>query len=78
MTVAIFNCLACLGWSSVNVIVGAQLIHAVNKNVPGWAGIVIIAAGTFIITLFGYKVVHTYEMVTWLPCFIIFLIVGKF
>ena len=33
--VAVFNCLACLGWSAVNVIVGAQLLHAVNNDVPG-------------------------------------------
>jgi NCS1 nucleoside transporter family len=77
--IAVFNCLACLGWSSVNVIVGAQLIHAVNPKVPGWAGIIIIAACTFLITLFGYRVVHFYEMVSWVPCFIIFLIVvGEF
>jgi purine-cytosine permease-like protein len=63
----------------VNVIVGAQLIHAVNSSVPGWAGIIIIAAGTFIITLFGYKVVHYYEMYTWFPCFVVFLILlGQF
>ncbi|KAJ9645523.1 uncharacterized protein PV06_07792 [Exophiala oligosperma] len=77
--IAIFNCLACLGWSSVNVIVGSQLLHAVNPDVPGWAGIIIIAACTFLITLFGYKVVHMYEMISWVPCFIIFLIVlGEF
>lgn len=30
-------------------------------------------------TLFGYKVVHYYEMISWVPCFIIFLIVlGEF
>lgn len=73
--IAIFNALACLGWSAVNVIVGAQLIHTVNGNVPGFAGIIIIAACTFIITLFGYKVVHYYEAISWIPCFIIFLIV---
>lgn len=72
---ALFNALACLGWSSVNVIVGAQLIHAVNSDVPGWAGIIIIAAGTFFITCCGYKVVHRYEMISWVPCFIIFLII---
>src|ERR1700759_4600503 len=59
--IAVFNCLACLGWSAVNVIVGSQLIHTVNGNVPGYAGIIIIAACTFLITLFGYKVVHMYE-----------------
>ncbi|MCJ1486393.1 purine-cytosine permease, partial [Schaereria dolodes] len=77
--VAIFNILACVGWSSVNVIVGAQLLNAVNTNVPGYAGIIIIAAATFIVTLFGYKVVHAYEFWSWIPCFIIFLIVlGEF
>ncbi|KAK5945564.1 Purine-cytosine permease fcy21 [Knufia obscura] len=73
--IALFNCLACLGWSSVNVIVGSQLLHAVNPAMPGWAGIIVIAAGTFIITCFGYKVVHYYEMISWVPCLIIFLII---
>ena len=77
--IAFFNVLACIGWSSVNVIVGAQLINAVNTNVPGYAGIIIIAACTFLVTLFGYKVVHTYEFWSWIPSFIIFLIVlGEF
>lgn len=46
---------------------------------PGWAGILVIAAATFLVTLFGYKIVHTYERYSWIPCFIIFLIVlGEF
>lgn len=77
--IAVFNVLACVGWSAVNVIVGAQLINAVNADVPGYAGIIIIAACTFLITLFGYKVVHAYEFYSWIPSFIIFLIVlGEF
>lgn len=61
------------------MIVGAQLLHAVNHNVPGYAGIIIIAAATFLVTLFGYKVVHYYEFYSWIPSFIIFLIVlGEF
>ncbi|KAL2042025.1 hypothetical protein N7G274_005213 [Stereocaulon virgatum] len=73
--IACFNVLACIGWSAVNVIVGAQLIHAVNPSVPGYAGIIIIAAATWLVTVFGYKVVHHYEMWSWIPSFIIFLIV---
>lgn len=64
-----------MGWSAANVIVGAQLIYAVNNNVPGYAGIIIIAACTFLITLFGYKVVHLYEFWSWIPSFIVFMIV---
>jgi NCS1 nucleoside transporter family len=59
--------------------VGAQLFNAVNSNMPGWAGILVIAAATFLVTLFGYKIVHTYERYSWIPCLIIFLIVlGEF
>jgi purine-cytosine permease-like protein len=61
------------------VIVGAQLIHAVNPDVPDWAAIIVIASGSFLVTLFGYKVVHYYEMIAWIPCFIVFLVVlGEF
>lgn len=67
--------LACIGWSSANSIVGAQLIVAVNSDVPGAVGIVIIAICTLVITFFGYKVVHAYEFWSWIPTFIIFLIV---
>jgi NCS1 nucleoside transporter family len=73
--IAVFNVLACIGWSAVNCIVGAELIHAVNHDVPGFAGIIIIAVCTFFVTLFGYKVVHAYEFWSWIPTFIVFLIV---
>lgn len=77
--VAVLNIFACVGWSAINVIVGAQLLNAINHNVPGYAGIIIIAAVTFLVTLFGYKVVHTYEFWSWIPSFIVFLIaIGEF
>ena len=50
-----------------------------NTNVPGYAGIIIIAAATWLVTVFGYKVVHHYEGWSWIPSTIIFLIVlGEF
>jgi len=77
--IAVFNILACIGWSCVNTIVGAQLLHAVNHDVPGYGGIIIISAATFLVTLFGYKVVHAYEFWSWIPSFIVFLIIlGEF
>lgn len=46
---------------------------------PGWAGIIVIALATFLVTLFGYKIVHIYEYYSWIPCLIIFMIVlGEF
>lgn len=73
--IACLNVLACIGWSAANAIVGAQLLNAVNRDVPGYAGILIIAACTFVVTFFGYKVVHAYEFWSWIPTFIVFLIV---
>ncbi|KAL5343909.1 permease for cytosine/purines, uracil, thiamine, allantoin-domain-containing protein [Aspergillus crustosus] len=72
---AILNILACMGWSAANTIVGAQMIHAVNGDVPGWAAILIIAVCTLLVTFAGYKVVHLYEYWSWIPTFIVFLIV---
>ncbi|KAI0197666.1 purine-cytosine permease [Astrocystis sublimbata] len=73
--VACFNILACIGWSAVNVIVGAQLINAINNDVPGYSGILVIAISTLFICVFGYRLVQLYERWSWIPCFVIFLIV---
>jgi purine-cytosine permease-like protein len=63
----------------VNIIVGAQLLHAVNGRLPGYGGILILAIATFLVTLFGYKIVHAYEFYSWIPSFIVFLIIlGEF
>ena len=72
---AIFNVLACIGWSTVNVIVGGQIVSALsNGAVPSWVGILIIALLTTVVSLFGYRYVHRYERVAWIPMAIIFVI----
>ncbi|KAI2604688.1 purine-cytosine permease [Hypoxylon sp. NC1633] len=73
--IAVFNILACLGWAAVNVIVGAQFFNAVNNSVPGWAGILAISFATLVICTFGYRIVHAYEKWSWIPVFVIFMIV---
>ncbi|THC90111.1 hypothetical protein EYZ11_010426 [Aspergillus tanneri] len=73
--IALFNLLACFGWAAANIIVGAQLLHAVNPRVPGWAGILVIASATLLVTFFGYRIVHVYEKWSWIPTFIVFLVV---
>jgi NCS1 nucleoside transporter family len=72
--VAFVSVFSGLGWSCINIIVGAELVHAVSNDIPGWVAILVIAFCTFAITLFGYKVVHMYEMWAWLPNFIVYLI----
>ncbi|KAI9784357.1 MAG: purine-cytosine permease [Peltula sp. TS41687] len=77
--VAFLNIIACVGWSAINILVGAQILHAINNDVPSWAGILVFTIGTFIVTLFGYNVVHFYERWSWIPAFTISLIIlGEF
>ncbi len=72
---ALFNVAACIGWSAVNVIVGGQLIAALsNGAIPRWLGILIIAILTTIVSIYGYKYVHRYERIAWIPMAIIFAI----
>ncbi|KAK4170440.1 permease for cytosine/purines, uracil, thiamine, allantoin-domain-containing protein [Cladorrhinum sp. PSN259] len=71
---AVFQVIVCLGWASVNAIVGAQLFHAVNPNIPGWAGILIISFMALVVCFVGYKALHWYERWACVPSGIIYLI----
>ncbi|BGP18622.1 hypothetical protein JCM10213_004171 [Rhodosporidiobolus nylandii] len=74
----LLNCLACIGWSTINTIVGASALQAVSTSgehqLPQPAGIVIIAIITLAVALFGYKWVHAIERYSSIPVFIIFII----
>ncbi|AOU96945.1 hypothetical protein BI364_02020 [Acidihalobacter yilgarnensis] len=73
---ALFNVAACIGWSAVNVIVGSQIITALSHGaVPVWASILLIAALTTAVSVYGYRYVHRYERYAWMPMAVIFLIV---
>src|SRR2546421_1675344 len=72
---AIFNVAACIGWSVVNVIIGGQLVSALSGGViPSWAGILILAVLTTLVSIYGYRYVHRYERYAWIPMAIIFAI----
>ncbi len=70
---ALFNVAACIGWSTVNVIVGARLVSALSGGrLPNWAGILLLAALTTLVSLYGYHYVHRYERYAWIPMALIF------
>ena len=72
---AIFNVAACLGWSTVNVIVGGQLVAALSKGaVPQQVGILVITILTTLVSIYGYKYIHRYERYAWIPMAIIFFL----
>lgn len=73
---ALFNVAACIGWSAINAIVGGQLILAVSNGlIPIWVGILIIAALTTWVSIYGYKYVHRYERYAWIPMLFIFSVI---
>jgi NCS1 nucleoside transporter family len=75
MIMALFNMATCIGWSAVNVIIGGQLVHGISGGiVPRWLGILIIAALTTFVSLYGYKYVHRYQRFAWIPMLFIFCI----
>src|SRR5437764_12924516 len=72
---ALFNVAACIGWSVVNVIIGGQLVAALSGGrVPNWAGILILAILTTLVSIYGYRYVHRYERYAWIPMALMFAI----
>lgn len=73
---ALFNVGACIGWSAVNVIVGAQLVVALSGGaIPLWVGIIAIAILTTLVSIYGYRYVHRYERYAWIPMAVMFVII---
>lgn len=74
---SIINIVSCIGWTAVNTIVSAQLLHTVNDGaLPPWAGVLIVIVITFFISVLGYHVAHMFEKWSWIPNVIIFLILA--
>ena len=70
---ALFNAVACIGWSAVNAIIGANLLVAWSASkIPAWGGLLILAALTTVVSVFGYFIVHRYERYAWIPMFLLF------
>ena len=75
MMMALFNVAACIGWSTVNVIVGGQLVAALSGGaVPQQVGILVIAILTTLFSIYGYNYIHRYERYAWVPMAIIFFV----
>src|SRR5438270_11282408 len=75
MVMIIWSVAACIGWSTVNVIVGGQLVAALSGGaIPQQVGILAIAMLTTLISIYGYRYIHLYERYAWIPMAIIFFI----
>ncbi|GMM36814.1 purine-cytosine permease [Saccharomycopsis crataegensis] len=73
---ALINMVACVGWGAVNIVASVKLLNVINNGaLPPWAGCLVLVFATIFVSFFGYRVIHYYEMVAWIPNFIIFFII---
>jgi NCS1 nucleoside transporter family len=70
---ALFNAVACVLWSAVNITIGSSLLVTFTGGaLPQWAAFLILATVTTLVSVFGYFIVHRYERFAWIPMFILF------
>ncbi|THH30554.1 hypothetical protein EUX98_g3626 [Antrodiella citrinella] len=62
------------GFLILNCIVGGQMLASVSPHLNDTLGIVIIGVISFCVTFCGYKVIHLYESVAWIPNVIAFIV----
>lgn len=70
---ALLNAATCIGWSAVNVLVGAQLSQSIGISwlTPNLT-IILISVFTTVVSLYGYSYVHRYERYAWIPMVLVF------
>lgn len=74
--VSLIGCLGGTGWSIVNCVLGGQILTAISDSrVPLWVGILIVAAVTLVVALFGIKLVLRFEKYLAVPVFITFVLI---
>ncbi|KAH7882408.1 permease for cytosine/purines, uracil, thiamine, allantoin-domain-containing protein [Phlebopus sp. FC_14] len=73
------NVFSCQGFLILNCIIGGQTIASVSSHLDDTLGIVIIAVISLVVTFSGYRILHWYESIAWIPnvvAFIAMLAVG--
>ncbi|KAI0998197.1 hypothetical protein K3495_g9996 [Podosphaera aphanis] len=72
---SLLNVIIGMGFATVNVVVVGQLLSAVTDYKMSIAvGCIIIGAVSYIVSLFGFKLIHSFEKYAWIGSFILFCI----
>ena len=76
---AFVNLIAQLGWALVNNLAGSQLLYtASDTKLPLSIAVLIVSIASFIIGLFGYRVVHIFDKYSYIVMYVCFIIVAGF
>ncbi|KAI0634844.1 cytosine-purine permease [Trametes polyzona] len=69
-----FTVFSMQGFMILNCIIGGQTFASVSSHLDDTLGIVIIGVLSLVVTFFGYRVIHWYETVAWIPSVITFIV----
>lgn len=72
---SILNILTQLAYTVTVALQAAQALHAINSNLSLIVGIVIVTVIVFVISIYGYQVLHHYERYAWIVSYIILVII---
>ncbi|KAL1943828.1 hypothetical protein VTO73DRAFT_3646 [Trametes versicolor] len=70
-----FTVFSMQGFLILNCIIGGQTLASVSSHLDDTLGIIIIGILSLIVTFFGYRVIHWYETVAWIPSVITFVVI---
>ncbi|RDX54764.1 purine-cytosine permease [Lentinus brumalis] len=69
-----FTVFSMQGFLILNCIIGGQTLASVSDRLDDTLGIVIIGIISLAVTFFGYRVIHWYETIAWIPSAITFIV----
>ncbi|EXJ80554.1 hypothetical protein A1O1_08700 [Capronia coronata CBS 617.96] len=66
------NIIVNIGFGTINCIIAGQLLRGVSGDTLSDAvGIIIVLLGSYVISFFGFRVIHMYESVAWILIFVL-------
>ncbi|KAJ6608220.1 permease for cytosine/purines, uracil, thiamine, allantoin-domain-containing protein [Mycena sp. CBHHK59/15] len=64
---SILNVLSMIGYLILNAIVGGQMLATISDRLTPTTGIVVTAVVSLAVSFCGYRILHWFEMVAWIP-----------
>lgn len=72
---SVLNVIVSAGFAVVNTVVVGQILAAVSDYTMSIAvGCVIIAVVSYVLALFGFRIIHTFEKYSWIVAFVLFIV----
>ncbi|EGO29194.1 hypothetical protein SERLADRAFT_359352 [Serpula lacrymans var. lacrymans S7.9] len=71
---SVLNVFSMIGFLILNCIIGGQTLASVSSRLDDTLGIVIISIISLAVVFFGYRVLHLFESIAWIPSVIAFIL----